>query len=369
MLTILILHKYYKFILIISIVKLDKGIIQVNFYIYKKYYRITFILFFKFCMTQFFCIYPGQGSQFVGMGKDIAGSFQEARVVFEELDDALSENLSDVIFFDKESTLDITRNTQPAIMAVSIAIIAVLKKELGSDFLERYIKISAGHSLGEYTAICALGMISFPDVARLLRLRGIAMQNAMPVGMGGMLAIISSNIGKVRSFIEESVDIEIANDNNNGQIVIGGTISALEEFKLKYSKESMKMIPLKVSAAFHTRFMNKASDELEIALSTIKGKDINIPIISNVTVEECIKWNIEKKLLVEQVSSMVRWRETISYVSHVDSPYKNLIHLEIGTGSGVLNKMTKRYYQDATVMNISDLKSLNEFLHYMNQGS
>lgn len=316
-------------------------------------------------MKQFFLIYPGQGSQFVGMGKDIYDTFHEARIVFEELDEALSEKLSDTIFFDNNSLLDITRNTQPAIMAVSIAILNVLKKELGSDFLDRYVSITAGHSLGEYTAMCALGMLKFSDVARLLRIRGDAMQNAMPIGTGSMLAIISSDIDKVREIITEEIDIEIANDNSNGQIVIGGTLSALEEFRLKYSKYPMRMIPLKVSAAFHTRFMKEASDKLESALSNVKGEDVDIPIISNVTVEECLQWDIEKHLLVKQISSMVRWRETISYISHHDSRYRELVHLEIGAGSGILNKMTKRSYPDVNLMHISDLNSLENFLHYM----
>lgn len=283
--------------------------------------------------------FPGQGSQTVGMGKSLSEQFPEARAVFEEVDDALGEKLSSVMFEGPEDVLTLTANAQPALMAVSMAVIRVMEK----NGLELKSKISfvAGHSLGEYSALCAAGTFSLSDTARLLRVRGNAMQAAVGVGEGAMAAIIGLDedvVAKICSAVLGEGVCEIANDNGGGQIVISGQTKAVNTaVKLASEKGAKRAILLPVSAPFHSSLMQPAADAMREALLNVSKFVPSVPLIPNVSVEP--ETNPEKitDLLVRQVTGRVRWRETIEWFgSHgVDSLF------EIGCGR-VLTGLARR---------------------------
>lgn len=259
--------------------------------------------------------FPGQGSQAVGMGKDLADNFAEARAVFEEVDEALSQKLSDIMWNGPEETLTLTANAQPALMAVSMAVIRVLEAK-GLD-LKSKVAYVAGHSLGEYSALCAVGTFSIGDTARLLRIRGNAMQAAVPVGEGAMAAIIGLEHGDVQAVCAEASAIgpcQIANDNGGGQLVISGGKAAVEKAAaLASEKGAKRAIMLPVSAPFHSALMAPAADAMREALAKVEKKDPIVPLIANVRAAPVTSASEIADLLVEQVTGQVRWRETVEW--------------------------------------------------------
>lgn len=283
--------------------------------------------------------FPGQGSQAVGMGKDLADSFPEARAVFEEVDEALGQKLSDIMWNGPEETLTLTANAQPALMAVSMAVIRVLEAK-GLD-LKSKVAYVAGHSLGEYSALCAAGTFSIGDTARLLRIRGNAMQAAVPVGEGAMAAIIGLEHGDVQAICAEASAIgpcQIANDNGGGQLVISGGKAAVEKAAaLATEKGAKRAIMLPVSAPFHSALMGPAADAMREALAKVEKKDPVVPLIANVRAAPVTSATEIADLLVEQVTGQVRWRETVEWfgANGVTTLY------EIGAGK-VLTGLARR---------------------------
>ncbi|WP_064682100.1 ACP S-malonyltransferase [Rhizobium bangladeshense] len=292
--------------------------------------------------------FPGQGSQAVGMGKDLAENFAEARAVFEEVDEALGEKLSDVMFNGPEDTLTLTANAQPALMAVSIAVVRVLQAK-GLD-LKSEVAYVAGHSLGEYSALCAAGTFSLADTARLLRIRGNAMQAAVPVGVGAMAAIIGLEHADVAAVCDEAAAAgacQIANDNGGGQIVISGEKAAVEKAAgLATDKGAKRAILLPVSAPFHSKLMAPAAEAMRAALATVAKSDPVVPLIANVRAAPVTGADEIANLLVEQVTGQVRWRETVEWFAGngVTTLY------ELGSGK-VLTGLARRI--DKTVNGIS----------------
>ncbi|ASR07108.1 ACP S-malonyltransferase [Rhizobium leguminosarum bv. viciae] len=292
--------------------------------------------------------FPGQGSQAVGMGKDLAENFAEARAVFQEVDEALGEKLSDVMFNGPEDTLTLTANAQPALMAVSIAVVRVLEAK-GLD-LKSKVAYVAGHSLGEYSALCAAGTFSLADTARLLRIRGNAMQAAVPVGVGAMAAIIGLEHADVVAVCEAAAAVgacQIANDNGGGQIVISGEKAAVEKAAaLATDKGAKRAILLPVSAPFHSTLMAPAADAMREALATVAKFDPVVPLIANVRAAPVTGADEIASLLVEQVTGQVRWRETVEWFAGngVTTLY------ELGSGK-VLTGLARRI--DKTINGIS----------------
>ncbi|MBB2700631.1 [acyl-carrier-protein] S-malonyltransferase [Rhizobium phaseoli] len=292
--------------------------------------------------------FPGQGSQAVDMGKDLAENFAEARAVFEEVDEALGEKLSDVMFNGPEDTLTLTANAQPALMAVSIAVVRVLQAK-GLD-LKAKVAYVAGHSLGEYSALCAAGTFSLADTARLLRIRGNAMQAAVAVGVGAMAAIIGLEHADVAAVCEEAAATgacQIANDNGGGQIVISGEKAAVEKAAgLATDKGAKRAILLPVSAPFHSKLMAPAAEAMRAALATVAKSDPVVPLIANVRAAPVTDADEIATLLVEQVTGQVRWRETVEWFAGngVTTLY------ELGSGK-VLTGLARRI--DKTVNGIS----------------
>jgi [acyl-carrier-protein] S-malonyltransferase len=283
--------------------------------------------------------FPGQGSQTVGMGKDLAENFAEARAVFAEIDEALGEKLSETIFNGPEEKLTLTANAQPALMAVSIAVLRVLEAK-GLD-LKSKVSYVAGHSLGEYSALCAAGTFSLADTARLLRIRGNAMQAAVPVGAGAMAAIIGLEHTDVVAICEEASSLgacQIANDNGGGQLVISGEKAAVEKAAtLATDKGAKRAILLPVSAPFHSTLMQPAADAMREALASVAKSDPIVPLIANVRAAPVTDADLIAKLLVEQVTGQVRWRETVEWfaANNVTTLY------EIGAGK-VLTGLGRR---------------------------
>ena len=292
--------------------------------------------------------FPGQGSQAVGMGKDLAENFAEARAVFDEVDGALGQKLSDTMFNGPEDTLTLTANAQPALMAVSMAVVRVLEAK-GVD-LKAKVSYVAGHSLGEYSALCAAGTFSLADSARLLRIRGNAMQAAVPVGVGAMAAIIGLEHADVIAVCEEASaagSCQIANDNGGGQIVISGEKAAVEKAAgLATDKGAKRAILLPVSAPFHSSLMAPAAEAMREALAGVKKSDPVVPLIANVRAAPVTDAEEIAKLLVEQVTGQVRWRETVEWFAAHDVTTL----YELGSGK-VLTGLARRI--DRTVNGIS----------------
>ncbi|WP_332060369.1 ACP S-malonyltransferase [Bartonella sp. CB74] len=287
--------------------------------------------------------FPGQGSQIVGMGKVLAEQFVAARMVFEEVDDALGEKLSDIIFEGPADTLTLTMNAQPALMAVSMAIIRVMEN-LGLN-IESKVKFVAGHSLGEYSALCAAGTFSLTDTARLLRIRGNAMQAAVAVGKGSMAAIIGLDEQDVEKICETVLGeglCQIANDNGGGQIVISGEVKAIEAaVEIASKKGAKRALLLPVSAPFHSALMQPAADAMKNALLTVNKVAPVVPLIANISVAPESDPERIAMLLVQQVTGRVRWRETIEWISanEVDTLF------EVGSGK-VLTGLARRVNKD-----------------------
>lgn len=265
-------------------------------------------------MTTYAFTFPGQGSQVVGMGKELSDSFETARRVFEEVDEALGEPLSRMLFEGPQEDLTLTQNTQPALMAVSIAVVRVLEQEHGFKLSEK-AKVVAGHSLGEYSALCAAGSIDLADTARLLRRRGEAMQRAVPVGEGAMAALLGLDFDVVAAVAAEAAGGDvctIANDNSDGQVVVSGTKAAVER-AIDIAKEqgARRGVLLPVSAPFHCPLMEPAADEMREALSEVNISAPSVPLVANITASETSDPAEIEKLLVDQVTGVVRWRESV----------------------------------------------------------
>ncbi len=283
--------------------------------------------------------FPGQGSQAVGMGKDLAEAFPEARAVFDEVDEALGQKLSDIMWNGPEETLTLTANAQPALMAVSVAAIRVMEAR-GLKLADK-VSFVAGHSLGEYSALCAAGTFSLADTARLLRIRGDAMQSAVPVGQGAMAAIIGLEHGDVDAVCAAARDAgvcQIANDNGGGQLVISGSKAAVEKAAaLATEKGAKRAIMLPVSAPFHSDLMAPAADAMRHALDKVEKNNPVVPVVANVRAVPVYDADEIATLLVTQVTGQVRWRETVEWfgANGVTTLY------EIGSGK-VLTGLARR---------------------------
>jgi [acyl-carrier-protein] S-malonyltransferase len=264
-------------------------------------------------MTRAF-LFPGQGSQKIGMGHVLADTFVAARRVFEEVDDALSQKLSRLMWEGPESDLTLTENAQPAIMAASLAVIAVLRQEAGLD-LAKHARLVAGHSLGEYSALAAAGAFTLADAARLLKARGQAMQSAVPVGEGAMTALIGADIQTAEAVAQEASQGQvcvIANDNAPGQVVLSGNKAAIDRAaEIAKAKGVKRTIPLSVSAPFHCVLMQPAADAMQGALSKVTIRPPAVPLLANVTAQQTAEPETVRNWLVEQVTGRVRWRESM----------------------------------------------------------
>ena len=291
--------------------------------------------------------FPGQGSQAVGMGKDLADAFPEARAVFDEVDAALGQKLSAIMWDGPEETLTLTANAQPALMAVSIAALKALESRGFS--LKDKVAYVAGHSLGEYSALAAAGAFSIADTARLLRIRGNAMQAAVPVGEGAMAAILGLDQEAVEAACREAGDaVQIANDNGGGQVVISGAKGAVETAAgLCTANGAKRAIMLPVSAPFHSALMAPAAEAMREALGKVEKRAPVVPLVSNVAVQPITDPDVIAERLVEQVTGRVRWRETVEWfgANGVGALY------EVGAGK-VLSGLARRIDRDIATANI-----------------
>ncbi len=283
--------------------------------------------------------FPGQGSQAVGMGKELADTFPEARAVFEEVDAALGQSLTRIMWDGPADELTLTANTQPALMAVSLATMRVLEAR-GVD-LSRSASFVAGHSLGEYSALAAAGSLSIADAARLLRIRGDAMQKAVPVGEGAMAALLGLDFEQAMEVAQEAAEGEVcqaANDNATGQVVVSGHKAAVERAcEIAKGKGARRAVLLPVSAPFHCSLMQPAADAMEKALAEVEIKAPAVPLVANVLAAPITDPEEIRTRLVEQVTGTVRWRESVSWMA--DNGVTTLV--EIGTGK-VLTGMVRR---------------------------
>ena len=300
-------------------------------------------------------LFPGQGAQAIGMGKDLAENFLVSKNVFEEVNDALGQDLSGLIWDGDIETLTLTENAQPALMATSIAAIKALEAE-GIKFDQAsYI---AGHSLGEYSALCAAGSLSLMDTAKLLRIRGKAMQDAVPFGLGAMAAILGLDFETVSQITNLSSDDQIcqaANDNDPGQVVISGHKNAVDQtIELAKDAGAKRAVLLPVSAPFHCSLMQPAADIMAKALNDIKLEDPIVPLVANVRANEQNNGDMIKDLLIEQVTGSVRWRESIEFM--ISKGVSEVF--EIGAGKA-LSGMVRRIDREISVNQVFDTSSVH----------
>jgi len=299
-------------------------------------------------------LFPGQGSQFIGMGKDFYDQYESAKLVYNELDLALNRQLSDLIFDGSDIDISLTTNSQPAIMATSIAIFRTIQAEKLID--TNSIKFVAGHSLGEYSSLVVNESLEFSDAAKLLKIRSEAMQESMPVGTGGMAALIGASLEQIDDILPELNEhgkIYIANDNANGQVVLSGEISAIDYICNNSKKFNIKRaIKLPVSAPFHCELINSAASILKKEVVNFHFKDFKYPLVSNVNAKPCSAENIQS-LLIDQVVSRVRWREILEYMVNQNTT----TFIEIGPGN-VLTNLVKRMTKSANAISISKIEDL-----------
>ncbi len=305
-------------------------------------------------------IFPGQGSQAVGMGKELAAAFPAAAEVFDEVDEALGEPLSKLMFEGPEDTLTLTENAQPALMAVSLAVMRVLEREGGFDLKAR-AKFVAGHSLGEYSALAAAGTFSLGDAARLLRTRGRAMQEAVPVGEGAMAALLGLDKDTASRVADEAAEGDIctaANDNANGQVVISGAKAAVERaIEIAKANGAKRGVLLPVSAPFHCALMAPAAEVMAEALSGVRMNNPSVPLVANVTAGDVTDAAEIRRLLVEQVTGMVRWREGVLFMKE-----QGVGHLvEAGAGK-VLSGLARRIDRELTAQSVGTPDEVEAFL-------
>ncbi len=305
-------------------------------------------------------VFPGQGSQAVGMGRELAAAFPAAREVFEEVDEALKQSLSRLMFEGPENELTLTENAQPALMAVSLAAMRVLERDGGVD-IQRQARFVAGHSLGEYSAICAAHGFALADAARLLKRRGLAMQRAVPVGSGAMVAFLGMELEAAREIAAEAALGEVcavANDNGGGQVVLSGHKSAVERaISAAAARGSKRSIMLPVSAPFHCPLMAPAAREMAEALDEVRLSEPYVPIIANVTAAPVRDPAEIKRLLVEQVTGLVRWRESVLAMKAegVDTV------VELGAGR-VLAGLTRRIDRELAALSLGAPAEIEAFL-------
>jgi [acyl-carrier-protein] S-malonyltransferase len=305
-------------------------------------------------------LFPGQGSQSVGMGQELSSAFTSAREVFQEVDEALGQKLSTLMFTGPEETLKLTANAQPALMAVSMAVVRVLEKEGGKP-LSSMTDYVAGHSLGEYTALCAAGCFSLADTARLLRLRGSAMQAAVPVGIGAMAALLGADLPAADEIVKAAAENQVcasANDNAPGQVVISGHKEAVERaVKIAAERGLKRAIMLQVSAPFHCQLMEPAAEAMHMALERTHMNPLSVPLVANVTASEERDPATIRKLLVEQVTGMVRWRESMLKLKELGVAKA----VEAGSGS-VLAGLMKRIDKEIQTTSIHTPADVEAFL-------
>ena len=305
-------------------------------------------------------VFPGQGSQSVGMGEALLGSFPTARETLEEVDDALSLNLSRIVREGPAEDLTLTENTQPALMAIGMAVLRVLTRDAGFDFAGRVSHV-AGHSLGEYSALAAAGTFSLPDAARLLRTRGRAMQEAVPVGEGAMAALLGATLEQARDIAGEAAKdqvCDIANDNAPGQVVLSGNGEAVERaVALAKERGVRRAVMLTVSAPFHCRLLQPAAEAMEEALSTVDMSPPEPPLVANVSAEPVSDPDEIRELLVAQVTGLVRWRECV--LAMRDAGVGTVV--EIGAGK-VLTGLARRIDPDLVALSVESPDDVDALL-------
>ena len=305
----------------------------------------------------FSVIFPGQGSQMVGMGKELYDKFDLVKNLFKEADDTLNFSMSKLILEGPKEELDLTANTQPAIFLISYSIFNVIKKEFNIDLGKA--KYFAGHSLGEYSALSCAGYLNFSDTLKILRIRGDAMQNSVPKGEGGMVAVLGSTVDMIEKILkdkEQNLSTQIANDNSEGQIVLSGKTEDLDKLILILKENSIKNIKLPVSAPFHCNLMNKATNIMNDELNKLNFNEGENKLISNVTANEISNTTELKELLIKQIENRVRWRESV--INMIGSGVNHFI--EIGPGkvlSGLVKRINKEVKID-TINNQRDIEGL-----------
>ncbi len=301
-------------------------------------------------------LFPGQGSQIIGMGSEFYNNFQIVKEIFNKADDTLNYKISKIILDGPDEQLNLTQNTQPAILTVSFSIFSVLKKEFNFDFSST--KYFAGHSLGEYSALVSSESIEFKDALFLLYERGKSMQEAVPVGEGSMIAVLGLKLDELNNYIKDINTkgvCEIANDNAEGQIIVSGDKDSINLLKKKLKENNKKAIQLNVSAPFHCSLMNSAAEKMRDKINSINFKKPNISLISNVTSKPEENPENIKNLLIKQISSTVRWRESIIHMSNEN--VNNFI--EIGPGK-VLTGMVKRTIKDINCFSINSIDDMKK---------
>ncbi len=305
----------------------------------------------------FSVIFPGQGSQMVGMGKEFYDKYDLVKNLFKEADDTLNFSISKLILEGPKEELDLTANTQPSIFLISYSIYNVIKKEFNIDLSKA--KYFAGHSLGEYSALSCAGYLSFSATLKILRIRGDAMQNSVPKGQGGMVAILGSKVEIIEKILNDNkknLSVQIANDNSEGQIVLSGKTEDLDKLIVILKENTIKNIKLPVSAPFHCNLMNKATDIMKSELNKLKFTEGDNKLISNVTAEEILNTDELKGLLIKQIENRVRWRESV--INMINSGVNHFI--EIGPGkvlSGLVKRINKEVKID-TINNQGDIEDL-----------
>ena len=297
----------------------------------------------------FSVIFPGQGSQIVGMGKEFYDKFDLVKNIFTEADEILNYQISKIILDGPKEELDLTINTQPAIYLISYSIFNVIKREYGINLSDA--KYYAGHSLGEYSALSCAGYLNFPDTLKILRIRGDAMQNAVPKGQGGMVAVLGSNIKTIEKILDSNhkkFEVQIANDNSNSQIVLSGKIEDLNNLILYLKENSIKHVKLPVSAPFHCNLMSNATKIMTNELNQLNFNKVENKLISNVTAKLINDSNELKNLLIQQIENRVRWRESV--LNMIKNGVNHFI--EIGPGK-VLSGLVKRINNEVKIDSVN----------------
>ena len=304
-------------------------------------------------------LFPGQGSQTIGMGSEFVNSFSLVKKIFKEADEKLEYPISKIILEGPSHELQLTKNTQPAILTVSYSIFKVLTEEFGFNY--KSAKYFAGHSLGEYSALVCSNSLNFNDALFLLNERGKAMQEAVPVGKGGMIAILGLATEEIDDLIKNrnfNKICEIANDNANGQVIVSGYIECINSLQIFLKEKKIKSIPLKVSAPFHCSLMKPAADQMSDKIKNTRFNNPSIQIVNNVTAKPETDSNEIKKLLIDQIFSTVKWRESIIFMSEMGE--QNFV--EIGPGKA-LSGMVKRTLKNSNCFSINSITDMKNFIN------